>query len=255
MLGIFDSGSGGLSVLSEIRKRLPVVDVLYFGDIKNAPYGKKTQEELSALTVQSIQFLQEHGADTIVSACNSVSASLAISLFDVFNLSSDKLVEMVGPTVNYFREEKQTERVLLCATPATVLSGIYQNAFRMVGKDIMTVAIPDLAGAIEFHASEEELEQLIQKAFAKIASNSFDTLILGCTHYPLIAPLFARVLGTAVLLFDPASVVAQRVEKQISHQEIGTGKLTFVITRDSVTFRNRVSKMFLQSNVAVEMLK
>ncbi|MCR4333930.1 MAG: aspartate/glutamate racemase family protein, partial [Patescibacteria group bacterium] len=143
MIGIFDSGSGGLTVLKAIRERMPSADILYFGDIKNAPYGSKSNSELSVLTVRAIELLQKRGATSIVSACNSVSASLAISLLDSLSLAPTQLIEMVGPTVHSFKNS--SARLLLVATPATIQSEIYQNAFRMIGKDVEVVAIPDLA--------------------------------------------------------------------------------------------------------------
>src|SRR3989344_6076418 len=102
MIGVFDSGVGGLTVLKAMRDVYPSIDVVYFGDTKNSPYGKKSGKELSALTVAGIRFLLEHGATTLVSACNSVSASLAVSLYDVLSIKSSQLIEMVGPTVSAF---------------------------------------------------------------------------------------------------------------------------------------------------------
>ncbi len=253
MIGVFDSGSGGLSVLRAIRERLPLVDVLYIGDIKNAPYGKKTQDKLSKLTANSIRYLQSKNVDGIVSACNSVSASLVVSMFDVLNLSNERLVEMVGPTVNSFRNSK--ERVLLCATPTTIRSGIYQNEFHMLGKDIQTIDIPDLAGAIEFGAPEEEIENIIQNAFSNVQLKSFDTLILGCTHYPLVTHLFERVLGLNVRIVDPAGSVALRVKEQFPDYETGTGITRFVITKDSALFRSRVAMLFPQGVDSIEVLE
>src|SRR5580704_17633887 len=118
MIGIFDSGMGGLTVLKAIREEMPNCDVVYFGDTKNAPYGSKTRAELGALTVAAIERLQKAGATSIVSACNSVSASLAVSLFDTLALAPGNLIEMVGPTVSYFKHS--TLRLLLAATPATI---------------------------------------------------------------------------------------------------------------------------------------
>ncbi|HQU07470.1 MAG: hypothetical protein B7X04_00480 [Parcubacteria group bacterium 21-54-25] len=253
MIGIFDSGSGGLSVLRAIRTRMPSANVLYFGDIKNAPYGEKTQEELSALTVHAMQFLQSNGAESIVSACNSVSASLAVSLFDALNLASDRLIEMVGPTVSHFRASDK--RVLLCATPATVRSGIYQNGFRMVGRELTAVAIPALAGAIEFGAGDVEYERIIREAFSDVPFDAFDTLVLGCTHYPLVLPVFERVLGESVQIFDPADAVAARVEKQLWPREVGDGRLQFVISKDSAPFRARIKELFPESIAAIEVVQ
>src|SRR5262249_29763383 len=121
MIGIFDSGSGGLTVLKAIREEMPSADITYFGDIKNAPYGSKTNAELSALTVKAIELLKSRGAESVVSACNSVSASLAVSLFDALSLSPERLIEMVGPTVSSFKGSNA--RTLLVATPATIQSG------------------------------------------------------------------------------------------------------------------------------------
>src|SRR3989338_11673213 len=120
MIGIFDSGSGGLTVLKAIWEQMPSADILFFGYIKNAPYGEKPREELSRLTINNIRVLQTRGATSIVSACNSVSASLAVSLFDVLGLAQQNLIEMVGPTVSYFKDFRKP--ILLAATPATIAS-------------------------------------------------------------------------------------------------------------------------------------
>jgi len=251
MIGIFDSGSGGLTVLKAIRERMPSADVVYFGDIKNAPYGSKSNVELSALTVQAIELLQKHGATSIVSACNSVSASLAVSLFDALSLTPEHLIEMVGPTVSSFKDS--SARLLLVATPATIDSGIYQNAFRMIGKEIDTIAIPDLASAIEFGNSEEEIETTIRNAFKDIQLSEYDALILACTHYPLVEHLFERVCSP-VTLFNPAIAVGERVKKQLWPQEVGDGTTHFIISADSQPFRDRVAALSLGGEPSLEVL-
>lgn len=237
MIGIFDSGSGGLTVLRAVRERLPSADILYFGDIKNAPYGEKPHRELSELTMRAIELLLARGATGIVSACNSVSAALAVSLFDALSIAPDSLIEMVGPTVSAFRDTPG--KILLAATPATIGSGIYQNAFRMLGQDITTVAIPGLAAAIEFCAAENEIERIIREAFSKVRPHDFDSIILACTHYPLVLASFERVLGPSPFI-DPAAIVAERVKRSLG-QEAGAGRTHFVISRDSQPFRARVA--------------
>ncbi len=241
MIGIFDSGSGGLSVMRAIRERFPSSDIVYFGDIKNAPYGSKSHDELFAHTIDAIKFLKERGATRIVSACNSVSASLAISLFDALSIAPIDLIEMVGPTVSSFKDSDA--RVMLCATPATVRSKVYRHGFSMIGKNIHQVAIRDLAGAIERGAPDEEIERIVTEAFAETAHEDFDALILACTHYPLVADAFRRVLGN-IEIIDPADAVAARVESRWWPQEIGEGKAQFFITQDSEPFRMRVGVMF-----------
>lgn len=253
MIGMFDSGSGGLTVLHAIKSRLPSSDILYFGDIKNAPYGGKTQRELSGLTVQALSFLSKRGATSIVSACNSTSASLAISLFDSFAIPHERLIEMVGPTVHFLKSSDR--KVLLCATPATIESGIYQHAFQMAGKDATYLPIPDLAGAIEFGAPQEEIDTTIRNAFSAIDLSALDLVVLGCTHYPLALDAFRRVLGERVHLLDPALVVAERVEAQLWPREAGDGKLTFVISKESASFRELVNKLFGGASHTVEVIE
>lgn len=252
MIGIFDSGSGGLTVLRAIRDRLPSADVLYYGDIKNAPYGSKSREELSVLTVKAIELLQKEGAQALVSACNSVSASLAVSILDALAIAPQHLIEMVGPTVRYFRDSRA--RIVLCATPATIRSGIYQNAFHMIGKDVMTIAIKDLASAIEFGEPQEKIKEIITAAFASIPPDSFDVLILACTHYPLVSNMFAEVLPHTPI-FDPAEAVAERVESQMWPREAGDGVMRCITSKDSEPFRRLVARLFPHEKYSIEVIE
>jgi len=252
MIGIFDSGSGGLTVLKALREELPSADAVYFGDIKNAPYGDKTQEELSVLTVQGFGLLRSYGANRIVSACNSVSASLAVSLMDALELLPGELVEMVGPTVAYFKHADA--RIALCATPATIRSGIYQNGFKMAGRDVECIPIKDLAGAIEFGESPERIKEIIEKAIVPYRG-TFDVLILACTHYPLVAQVFEEVVGQEVMVFDPAVAVAERAQKLFWPKEVGNGTTRFLISQDSTIFRARVQSLFNMGEEVIEVVK
>jgi len=252
MIGIFDSGSGGLTIMRAVREVLPTCDIVYFGDIAHAPYGSKSQEELSRYTAESLALLKKRGAERIISACNSVSASLALSLFDAFNLEPGDIIEMVGPTVSYFKHSKA--RILLCATPATIRAGIYQNAFRMVGHDVVAVPIPDLAGAIEFAESEERQRSLITEAFKDIDWNKYDVLILACTHYPLALKLFKEIVPPGVVIFDPAIAVAERAHKQFWPQEVRDTKTQFLISQDSDRFRNLIAELFPNTHYEIEVV-
>lgn len=252
MIGIFDSGSGGLTVLRAIRESLPSSDICYFGDIKNAPYGVKTHEELSHLTVEAFRFLSEKGADKIVSACNSVSASLAVSLFDIFSFEPGEIIEMVGPTVSYLKNS--SARILAVATPATVSSGVYQDAFRMTGKHVDMVPLPELAGAIEFGATEAEIRSLIQADLRTIDFSKYDMVVLACTHYPLVLPLFREIIPERCVVFDPAYAVAARAKKKFWPQEVSDGKTIFYISKDSAVFRARVEELFPNTHYSVEVV-
>lgn len=246
MIGVFDSGSGGLTVLRAVREVLPSADVVYFGDIRNAPYGSKTRTELSRLTIHALQLLKSEGATKIISACNSVSASLAISLYDAFSISPGALIEMVGPTVSYFKGSKS--RICVCATPATIESGIYQDAFRMMDIEVSVAALPSLAGSIEFGGDSDAQ---IQVAFS--GPVNFDVLILACTHYPLVIESFRKALPS-VMVFDPAVAVAERARAQFWPQEVGEGTTRFIISQDSHRFRGLVAEHFPAENCTIEVL-
>src|SRR5262249_32305647 len=138
---------------------------------------------------------------------------------------------------------------------ATIDSAIYQSAFRMIGKTITTMAIPELAGAIEFGKSQEEVQNILAEAFTDISLADFDVLILGCTHYPLVLDLFTQVLPNTIAVFDPALAVAQRVEKQFWPQEAGNGETRFLISKDSAPFRAFVTKLFPDAAYAIEVVE
>jgi glutamate racemase len=253
MIGIFDSGVGGLTVLRALRENLPSADVLYFGDTKNAPYGTRSREELALLTMNGLKLLHERGVQNIVSACNSVSASLAVSLFETLSIVPTQLIEMVGPTVGFFRGSDA--RLVLCATPATIQSGIYQNGFRMIGKDVTCVPIEKLAGVIESGAPDAEVEEILRRAFSEIVFTKGDVLILACTHYPLVKNIFRSVLGEDILMFDPAYPVAERAQKLFWPQEVGDGTTRFLISRESETFRTLAGTLFADSKYTIEVLE
>ncbi len=225
-----------------IRDRLPSADILYFGDIKNAPYGSKSREELSLLTLDAMRFLHDNGAHSIVSACNSVSASIAVSIFDAFSIEPKQLIEIVGPTVSMFRDSPA--KIFLVATPATIQSGIYQNGFRMIGKDVTTLPVEKLAEMIENGETDGEIEHYVRNVFTMTPYLEHDALVLACTHYPLVHEIFQRIVGDKIAVIDPADAVAARVESRFWPREAGNGATRFAITKDSDVFRSLVARLF-----------
>jgi glutamate racemase len=179
-----------------------------------------------------------------------VSASLSLSLFDMLDLAPNRLIEMVGPTAASFRGSGA--RILLCATAATIRAGLYQNAFRMLGRDIQTLALPELAGAIEAGVPEDEVERIVRGGLSTLDAGSFDTVILSCTHYPLVKDVFARALPEHVRIVDPGEIVAERVAREWKESEQGSGSLTFVISQDSAPFRAAAVRLFPEEAYTVE---
>jgi glutamate racemase len=238
MIGFFDSGSGGLSVLSAFRALAPRADVVYFGDITNAPYGEKPQAELVALTKAGIEKLREFGAMQIVAACNSVSASVLAGVAE-----DTPMIEMTAPTATYMTQYAD-KKFLLIATPATIASGIYDRALTSI-VELDSLAIPGLAGAIEFDAPEAEVRAIVHSALSTKKSATYGGMILACTHYPLVFPILAKeakeMLGIT-LVVDPAVAVAAEVANRFDIQ--GQGAMQFLISKESAIFRKRVADLF-----------
>ncbi len=248
MIGFFDSGSGGLSVLSALHAHAPDADIAYFGDIAHAPYGTKTPQELVDLTVAGIATLKEMGATEIVSACNSVSASVLAGA-----AGTTPVIEMTKPTAAGMRAYKGA-RVLLIATPATVDSKIYENALQNIVK-LDSLAIPELAGAIEFGAADGEVADIVREALNRKKGEKYEYMLLGCTHYPLVLPVIeaeARNVFGDIQCIDPAGFVAEEAAKIFDCT--GTGEMHFRISKDSGPFRARVHGLFPDSRYTIECL-
>ena len=235
MIGVFDSGSGGLTVLRVVRERMPNADIVYFGDIKNAPYGNKSREELGVLTVLGIERLIREGATEIVSACNSVSVSIVLPMFEILDLPHANIVEMVGPTVSGLRGTEGS--VLVVATHATIESNAYQDGLRMVGVSADGLALPDLVSLIEGGASDDAMREYVHNALAPELKEDHTHLLLGCTHFPLIRTIFTDVVKEVqptCVIVDPALSVASVVAQRF--RDAGGGTTRFVITEDSPVF-------------------
>ena len=238
MIGLFDSGSGGLSVLRELRKKKPTADVVYFGDIKHAPYGVRPHNELIRLSIGGMRTLRMFGSQQIVSACNTVSPAVL-----QHGAEGAEVIEMTRPAAHAM-QQYLGGTVLLLATPATVQSRIYETALN----GVMTVhphPMQDLAGAIEFGARDDKIREIVRHEFSKRWGQSFDHLFLGCTHYPFARHIIeeeARVAFGDVNIFDPAEPVAEEAGKRFDTN--GSGSIYFRTSQDSEHFRRRVRELF-----------
>ncbi|MFC1623583.1 glutamate racemase [Patescibacteria group bacterium] len=266
MIGIFDSGVGGLSVLKVLMEKAPYIDAVYFGDIKNAPYGIKTQDELKKLTIEGVKILLENGAKNILSACNSISAFMILDDLKELSDKPFRIMEMINPTVEEF---KKYDNLAIFATPATIEAGVYQKGFEKHGLKIKTFAIPELAGAIDFGKSEEEVEKIVEQAVSMATGVAIETALLCCTHYPFVKDKFENAfensprqgLGEKVQIFDPAEVVAKETIKKFNLQAqvsdtcgFKKGKIRFLISKDSSVFRKMVEENFWGFEYTVEVL-
>lgn len=238
MIGLFDSGSGGLSVLKAIRARKPLADVVYFGDIRHAPYGIREPHELVHLATNGLRTLRMFGAQQLVSACNTVSPHVL-----AHGAEGADIIEMTRPAARGMRQYAGA-RVLLMATPATVKSRIYETAF---GGMVILHQHPvrDLAGAIEFGAHDDKIREIVRHEFGKRWGESFDHVFLGCTHYPFARHIIeeeARAAFGNIQVLDPAESVAEETERRFD--TTGSGLIYFRASQDSEHFRRRIEELF-----------
>lgn len=256
MIGLFDSGVGGLSVLKELRRVAPDADILYFGDIAHAPYGPKSTEELVVLTLQAMTRLHERGVTQFVAACNSISVSVIQPIVSMFGGTPGHIIEMVGPTAGQVAKMDHGN-VMVIATEATVRSGLYERTFRSLSIPVSMLAVPELAFAIEQGASREDFESILRPVVASCRDQNIDTLVLGCTHYPLVGDVITQCVqagtGRAINVFDPAAAVAREAVRQFDTS--GSGETTFLLSKDSLVFRSYVEQFISDQDFRLEIIE
>jgi len=212
-IGVFDSGLGGLTVLRELRRRLPQASLLYLADTAHAPYGEKSSEFLAQRCLLLSEHLRDAGARLLVVACNTATAH-------AIDAMRQRWPEMpiVGtePGIKPAVAASHNGRIGVLATPATVASARYQSllARHAGGAQVISQACPGLADLIErgdLHASA--LRELIEHCCAPLREAGVDTVLMGCTHYPLVQDQLQAALGANVRLLNIESAVAQQAER------------------------------------------
>lgn len=230
MIGIFDSGYGGLTIMKEIVKALPQYDYLYLGDNARAPYGNRSKETVTRFTEEAVLWLFEKGCRLIITACNVASALALRELQEKFlrNPSSAyrdrKILGVIRPVVEYAAQESKNGRIGVAATRATVNSRAFEVELKKQKPEITVVqqACPLLVPLIEEHWHKKpESRMILRKYMRPLKSHGIDTLILGCTHYPHMMKDFLATMGKRVKVLDSGKIVAESLaEYFVRHPEI-----------------------------------
>ncbi len=222
-IGVFDSGLGGLTVLKEIMDLIPSESVVYFGDNGRAPYGTKSKETVIKYTFQDIRFLLNQDIKMIVIACNTASAC---SLQHVKHNFDIPVIEVIQPGAIAGVRESRNKRVGVIGTTATINSGVYENAIHRIDDsiEIFSKACPLFVPLVE--EGKEWWEKDIAYRIAEEYLTSFkeqdiDTLVLGCTHYPLLRKTISSVMGEGVKLVNSAQEVVKALKKAIGEKDMG----------------------------------
>jgi glutamate racemase len=252
-IGVFDSGVGGLTVLHECLVSLPEEDYVYLGDDARFPYGAKSQEELQECVERDTRFLLERGAKLIVIACNSAATAGREVALEAAARFGVEVVSVIQPEAEIAAAITDSGRVGVLATPATVEGGAYLRALaeQHRGLVVTEVEAPDLAAVIQRGAEfTEEVVALVRAYCRPLLQADVDTVILGCTHYPLVRPLLQRILGRDVRLVTAGHAVAATVERILAARDLSAarraeGSYDFACTGDPTAFR-ALGTRFLQ---------
>jgi glutamate racemase len=219
-IGVFDSGVGGLTVVRALLDELPREPVVYFGDTARYPYGPRPLGEIREFAVQIVRHLVERDVKLVVVACNSATAA---ALDDVAEAAPVPVVGVIEPAVRAAVRATRNGRVGLIGTEATIASGAYQRAFRQTGAEVETVAraCPQFVEFVERgDTTSPALLGVAGGYLSPLKDAGVDTLILGCTHYPLLRGAIHHVMGPDVLLLSSAEETANDVYEALSSGEL-----------------------------------
>ena len=234
-IGVFDSGVGGLTVLKALRQALPHRDFLYLGDTARVPYGRKPPAMVREFAMEIAGFLERRGAEAIVVACNTATAVALQNLQNQFTLPIWGVIE---PGVEAAVRATRSGHVGVIGTKGTIRSEAYQSRLEARGMKVWARSCP-----LFVHLVEEDLADSIE---AELLARHYlddrpeiDTLILGCTHYPVLAPMLNRVLGPGIRLVESATVAAEWVRNALGEDPRSpAGRITHFVTGDPTAYEH-----------------
>lgn len=211
MIGIFDSGIGGLTVVRAVMDRLPGYDIIYFGDTARTPYGNKSAATVIEYSRQNTDFLVRQGAKVIVMACNTASSVATETLKENCLLP---IFEVISPAVGHALSVTRKSVIGVIGTRATIESGIYEKKIKAAnpGASVFSAPCPLLVPLVEEGwLKRPETRMIVKKYLHPLKTRQIDTLILGCTHYPLLKSIIAHKIGKRVTVIDSSTAVADEI--------------------------------------------
>ncbi len=249
-LGFFDSGVGGLTVVRAVQDLLPHEDILYLGDTARLPYGSKSPEAIRRFAQEDAKFLVERGVKAIVVACNTATAHALPLLRESFDLP---VIGVIEAGVESALRDPAVERVGIIATRGTIRSHAYQHALALkrTGLIIHAQEAPLLVPFVEEDWIDHPAAELVLKTYLEpLVEKGIDTLMLSCTHYPLLIPVLRRLLPESVSLVDSATTCAEHLKRELVRLDMlnsqeGEGRLDIHLTDLSEEFEN-LARRFLR---------
>ena len=222
-IGVFDSGIGGLTVLREITRLLPGENTIYLGDTARVPYGSKSKETIERYSFEIAAFLLKHDIKMLVAACNTASAFAVAKLKDGLSIPVTGVIE---PGARAAIAATKANRIGVIGTEGTIRSSAYSSAIKAIRPEAETFvkACPLFVPLVEEGWAEDEVTALVAARYlSELKDAGIDTLVLGCTHYPLLKETIASVMGGGVTLIDSAASTAMEVRKILEEKGLLNG--------------------------------
>lgn len=246
-VGVFDSGIGGLTVVKEIRKLLPRENIVYLGDTARLPYGTKSIEAIIEFSIQNTEFLIARGAKFIVVACYSATSAALDTIQRKFDVP---IIGVIKPGVRKALEVSRTGRIGVIGTSLTIYSGAYEKAFTKLEADceILGRACPLFIPLVEEGWLDHPATRLVAQSYLKpLKEDGIDTLLLGCTHFPLLMPVIKKVMGD-INYVDASRAVSAELREKLAKKSLlnpgGKGKISIYLTDLSQNFKE-IGERFL----------
>lgn len=246
-IGIFDSGAGGLTVLKKLRKNLNGVNFFYLGDTARLPYGTKSSETIIKYTFQNVNFLKTKGIDLLIVACNTASAYSIPYLKKALNMPVYGVIE---PGAKKAVKLSKNKKIGVIATRATILSEAYSNAVKKICKEceVYSNPAPLLVPLVEEGLTTGEIAEKIVKLYVNpLLEKGIDTLILGCTHYPVMKKTIGNVAGEEITLVDSATPILEILKKSFKFSGEKKNRTEIYVTDYPENFA-KLSERFLEGN-------
>ena len=224
-IGFLDSGVGGLSVMREAIKIMPNENYIYFGDSKNAPYGVKPTKEIRDLTFNVVDFLIEKGIKGLVVACNTATSAAVSELRRVY---PDIPLVGIEPAIKPAVELNRSGKILIMATPMTIKQEEFNLLLNKYKEKAEIVPIP-CAGLMEFIEdgvlSGEELEEYLEEKLSIYDKSEISSIVLGCTHYPFVKDVIAKIVGSNVIIMDGGEGTAREIKRRLREKNLLTDRI------------------------------
>lgn len=245
-IGVFDSGVGGLTVAREIMRQIPNERLIYFGDTARVPYGNKSKETVTKFSKQIVRFLETQKVKAIVVACNTASAYALDEIEKELNIP---IIGVVKPGARVAAEVTQNKKVGVIATAGTIQSHIYKDYIQGIQSDIQVIgkACPLFVPLVEEGLLEDPVtDEIATRYLNELKDIDIDTLILGCTHYPLIRSTLGRIMGESVTLVNPAYETARELKGLLEREDLlnpstrrlGTNQYQFFVSDGADKFKS-----------------